>query len=148
MKEILFVAVALFAVTVLNAQTTKNEQIVNLFSGVAVMADANFDDQLPIKSVNEIAAEKADKTAEVTKESLPELLKEAAGYSAVFITVGNHTILKITDLEDCQASGAWGTCMPKGKGFVQKGELQPKEDYINFIIGIPDGQARKIFMFK
>ncbi|MFC0876746.1 hypothetical protein ACE01N_09130 [Saccharicrinis sp. FJH2] len=148
MKKILFAVIAVFSFAVLNAQTSKKETIAKLFTGVMVMSDANLDDQLPIQSVNELAAEKADKTAEVTKETLPDLLKEAAGYSAVFMTVGNHTIVKITDLKDCQASGAWGTCMPKGEGYVQKGELQPKEGYINFIIGVPDGQVRKIFMFK
>ena len=148
MKKILFVAVVIFSCTQMNAQTSKKETIAKLFSGVLVMADANLDDQLPIKSINELAAEKADKTAGVSKETLPDLLKEAANYSAVFITVGNHTIVKITDPKDCQVSGAWGTCMPKGEGYVQKGELQPQSAYINFIIGVPDGQIRKIFMFK
>ncbi|MFB6317175.1 hypothetical protein [Saccharicrinis sp. FJH54] len=148
MKKILFIAVAVFSFAVLNAQTSKKETIAKLFSGVMVMADANLDDQLPIESINDLAAQKAVKTADITKESLPELLKEAKDYTSVFITVGNHTIVKITDLDDCQASGAWGTCMPKGEGYVQKGDLQPKSGYINFIIGVPDGQSRKIFMFK
>lgn len=148
MKKILLVCFALFTLSLVQAQSTKREQIAQLFSGVMVMSDNALDAQLPIKSINALAKEKAAKTAEVSKANLPDLLKEAGTYSAVYITVGNHTIVKITNLEDCQVSGAWGTCMPMGKGYIQKGDLQSKEGYINFIIGVPDSQKRMIYMFK
>lgn len=148
MKKFLFLSIAICSMLVLNAQTSKKELIAQMFSDVMVLSDASIDDQLPIVSINEIAMVKADKAAEVTKDNLSDLLAEAKNYKTVYMTVGKHTIVKITDLNDCQASGAWGTCMPKGEGYVQKGELQAREGYINFIIGIPDSQKRMMFMFK
>lgn len=148
MKKLLLLTLVCCAFTISNAQTSKKEQITELFSGVSAMADVSISEQLPIQSVNISAAEKADKSVALTGENIETVLKEAANYSAVFITVGVHTIVKITDLADCKASGAWGTCMPMGEGFVQKTGLNAKKDYINNIIGVPDTQRRTVFMFK
>ena len=146
-KLVLLVLCSTFFVAV-NAQKNKKELVAKMFSGVMVMADAQVSAQTPIASINELAAEKAHKSAELNKKNIETLLAEAKNYTSVFVTVGNHTIVKITDLADCKPSGAWGTCMPKGEGYVQKGDMESKTDYINFIIGVPDGQTRTIYMFK
>ena len=49
---------------------------------------------------------------------------------------------------DCIQSGSWGACMPYAKGYIKKGSLIEKEDYINNIIGIPDSQLRKVYLFN
>ena len=86
---------------------------------------------------------------ELTKENVDEILEIAKEYKSCYITVGIHTIVRITNLEDCSPSGAWGTRMPKGKGYVQRaGVLNEKVDYIKNIIGRPDSQTRKVFLFK
>jgi hypothetical protein len=38
--------------------------------------------------------------------------------------------------------------MPYVEGYVKKGELQPKADYANNIIGLPDTQERIMYLFN
>jgi hypothetical protein len=103
----------------------------------------------PIITISELASSKADKSIVITKDNIESAMAEAKNYKTSFIIVGKHTIVKITDLNDCTQSNAWATCMPKGVGYIQKGgELIKDEDYINNIIGIPDSQTRTLFLFE
>lgn len=102
----------------------------------------------PIESFINGAESEATKIVTFTKNNAEDALKEAANYKHQVITVGNHTIVKINDLENCKASGSWGACMPYAKGFIKKGDLVAQEDYINNIIGMPDDQERKLFLFE
>jgi len=133
----------------LSAQNTKFEIVKEFVSGVITFNDEFADLGQPIATINELAEKQADKTVELTKENITETLALAKNYKTCIITVGVHTIVKITDLDDCSPSGAWGACMPKGTGYVQKaGILNEKSDYIKNIIGRPGSQERKVYLFK
>lgn len=131
------------------AQQSKAETL-QAFLGNALTLDMETVNQgEPIISISEAANKNAAKSIVITKDNIESALAEAKNYKTSFIIVGNHTIVKITDLADCTQSGAWGTCMPKGIGYIQKsGELNKNEGFINNIIGIPDGQVRTLYLFS
>lgn len=133
----------------LSAQNTKVEILKEFLSGVVILDVKKVDLGQPIVSIKELAQVKADKTMDLTKENIVEALNIAKTYKTCIVTVGEHTLIKITDFKDCSPSGAWGVCMPKGKGYVQKnGVLNEVDDYIKNIIGRPDSIERKIFLFN
>ena len=102
----------------------------------------------PIVSFQEGAEKEAYKVFTLAKEDAEDLLNTSKGFRHCVITVGDHTIVKIRDYEDCTQSGSWGFCMPMVEGYVKKGELIHRKDYANNIIGTPDNQERKVFLFK
>ncbi len=127
----------------------KAETLKTFLSGVMTINPATLDKGEPLISVAALADSLADQSMQLTKDNIGEALKEAANYANTIIIVHPHTIVRITDLNDCRQSGAWKTCMPMGKGYIQKqGTLHEKQDYINNIIGVPDGQSRTIYFFK
>ena len=131
------------------AQQSKVETLQSFLGDVISLDASTINTGEPLVTVSELAAGKAAKSIEITKENIESALATAKSYKTSIIIVGRHTIVKITDLDDCTQSGAWGTCMPKGVGYIQKsGELNKKEGYINNIIGIPDGQKRMLYLFK
>lgn len=133
----------------LSAQNTKVEILKEFLSGVVILDVKKVDLGQPIVSIKELAQVKADKTMDLTKENIVEALNIAKTYKTCIVTVGEYTLIKITDFKDCSPSGAWGVCMPKGKGYVQKnGVLNEVDDYIKNIIGRPDSIERKIFLFN
>ncbi|MBL4560557.1 MAG: hypothetical protein JKX79_06185 [Labilibaculum sp.] len=148
MKKSIFILFVLFGFA-LSAQNTKVEVLKEFLKGTLQLDVAAIDLGQPIFSINKLASVKADKVIDLTKENVAEVLAEAKSYSACIITVGVHTIVKVTDFEDCSPSGAWGTCMPMGKGYIQKaGVLNEASDYLKNIIGRPGSQERKVFLFK
>ena len=133
----------------LSAQNTKLEVLKEFVAGVIDFNDEFADLGQPITTINKLAEQQADKTIELTKDNIEETLKMAKSYKTCIITVGVHTIVKITDFEDASPSGAWGASMPMGKGYIQKaGVLNEKNDYIKNIIGRPGSQERKVFLFN
>ena len=148
MKKSIFIFFILFGFA-LSAQNTKVEVLKEFLKGSFQLDVATIDLEQPIFSINELATVKADKVFDLTKENVTEVFTEAKNYSTCIITVGVHTIVKVTDFEDCSPSGAWGTCMPMGKGYIQKaGVLNVARDYLKNIIGRPGTQERKVFLFK
>ncbi len=148
MKKSILIFFVLASLT-LSAQNTKVEVLKEFLKGSIVLNASDLDMGQPIISVKALATEKADKVIELTKENISETLVEAKKYNTCFIIVGVHTIIKVTDFDDCSPSGAWGVCMPMGKGYIQKaGVLNEVEDYIKSIIGRPATQERKVFLFK
>jgi len=133
---------------IVNAQDTKAATIKEFLKDVISLENEKVSTVAPIKSFNEIAKTKAAKTITLTKENAKESMAEIKNYKNCVITVGRHTIVKVTDAEKCVNSGAWGASMPYGEGYIQKGVLTPQKDYINNIIGIPDTQERLMFLFK
>jgi hypothetical protein len=132
-----------------NAQNTKLEVLKEFVSGVVDFKDEFADLGQPIRTINKLAEQQADKAMDLTKDNINECLELAKSYKTCIITVDVHTIIKITDLEDCSPSGAWGASMPMAKGYVQKaGVLNEKNDYIKNIIGRPGADSRKIFFFN
>nr|WP_321450504.1 hypothetical protein [uncultured Carboxylicivirga sp.] len=129
-----------------NAQT-KVETLTEFLNGIIKFEDATIQEGTPIIDIKELAASQADKVMDLNKETIAEVLETANAYHFCVITVGVHTIARITDLENCQQSGSWGQCMPMSEGYVQKGGLTVKNDYLNNIIGIPNKQERKVYFF-
>lgn len=143
--NVLAALMLLLAVSV-NAQT-KVETLTEFLDGIIKFENTTIQEGTPIADIKELAAAQADKVMDLNKETIAETLETAKAYHFCVITVGVHTIARITDLENCQQSGSWGQCMPMGEGYVQKGGLTNKNDYINNIIGIPNSQERKVFFF-
>ena len=141
------IALLLCLATSLNAQT-KVETLTEFLDGIIKFENASLNEGTPIKDIKVLAGEQADLTKDLTKENIKEVLETAKSYHFCVITVGIHTITRITDLEYTQMSGSWGTKMPMGEGYVQKNGLNLKNDYINNIIGIPNSQERKIYFFN
>ncbi len=102
----------------------------------------------PIENFKTIAKDNAKKTIKINKDNIVASLEEAKSYKHAVITVGMHTIVKITDLSNCKTSASWGACMPYAEGYVKKGSLKPKADYVNNIIGTPDSQERSLYLFN
>jgi len=148
MKKSIFIFFVLFGFA-LSAQNTKVEVLKEFLKGTIQLDAGDIDLRQPIFSINELASAKADKVIDLTKENIIEVLAEAKNYSICIITVGVHTLVKITDFDDCSPSGAWGVCMPMGKGYIQKaGVLNEVSGYLKNIIGRPGSQERKVFLFK
>jgi len=148
MKKLALIVVSVFLVNVFGsyAQVSKAEILQNFVKEAIELSD--LDHGAPIMSFNDQAGQKAAKTFIISKVNIKESLTEAKKYKNCIITVGFHTIVKVVDFEDCKQSGAWGTCMPKGMGLIQKGNFVSKDNYINNIIGVPDSQERKMFLFN
>ena len=140
--------ILLISLTTIQAQQNKAETIKDFLTDAISLDNETMSNTSPIESFNTIAKEKASKSLILTKENMEESLASAAKFKHCVITVGTHTIVKITDLENCIHSGSWGTCMPYGEGYIQKGSLLPYKDYINNIIGMPDSQKRMMFLFE
>lgn len=102
----------------------------------------------PIADFEKTAKATALKFTALNKDNIKQVLEEAKIYSHSIIIVEDHTIVEITDLENCKSSGSWGACMPYGNGYIKKGDLVKEKDYINNIIGLPDNQKRTIYFFK
>lgn len=139
----------LFFVCIACSQNKKPEKIKRAVDEVIEINSEELSGSQPISQLAKAAAEKADKTISINKSNISQSLDEARKYNKVLIIVGNHTLVKIKDFDDCQKSTAWGTCMPKGEGLTQKdGDFKKKTDYINNLIGLPDKQTRTMYLFK
>lgn len=113
----------------------------------------NLDDSLkesrqPIKAIASLAKRDADKIITLDPANIAQALEEAKNYAEAIIIVGNHTVVKITDFNDCKKSSSWKTNMPYGKGFVQNKGLNKCSDYLNQLIGQPDKQPRVLYLFS
>ena len=148
MKTTLLIILLCMSVPVL-AQQSKGEILQEFLGSVIQLNEEILTHSEPIAGVAELAKNTAAKSMEITKENMAAFLTEARNYQNVIIITGRHTIVKITSLDDCVQSGAWGVCMPKGVGYVQQGgELKEMEGFINSIIGVPDAQKRTAFLFN
>lgn len=107
-----------------------------------------IDDKAPISYFESLAKESASETIEISDNNISDVLSTAKNYPHCIIIVEDHTIVKISSLDDCKQSGSWGACMPMAEGYIKKGDLEFQEDYINNIIGIPDNQSRIALFFK
>ncbi|TLX73675.1 hypothetical protein E9993_14550 [Labilibacter sediminis] len=130
------------------AQEAKDVTIQKFTKGILSFPEGELSRYTPISSFNKEALDNAAKSGNLTKENMAGYMAEAKNYKYCLITVGTHTIVKITDLNKTIMSGSWGCKLPYGEGYIQKGSLNFKQDYINNIIGIPDSQRRMIFFFE
>ena len=102
----------------------------------------------PIVSFKELAKEIAVDKMVVSKKNIKKVLIKSKEYSNCVIVTGNHTIVKIISFENCQQSGSWKACMPLIEGYIKKGKLNYKKDYMNNVIGTPDKQERVAYFFN
>jgi hypothetical protein len=84
----------------------------------------------------------------VSKKNIKKVLIKSKEYSNCVIVTGNHTIVKILSFDNCQQSGSWKACMPTVEGYIKKGKLNYKKDFMNNVIGKPDKQERVAYFFK
>jgi len=108
----------------------------------------NKETKTPIISFKSFADSKSEKSITLTKTNIAASLIKAKEYKYCIIIVSNHTLVKILDLNNCKQSGSWDACMPYAEGYIKKGELKYQKDYINNIIGLPDSQERKMYLFN
>lgn len=101
----------------------------------------------PIDTFKALASTAAKEIIKINENNIKDVLAKAKGFNHVVITVEDHTIVKIIDLNDCKPSGSWSACMPKAEGYIKKGDLMYNNDYINNIIGLPDNQERLLYLF-
>jgi hypothetical protein len=131
------------------SQNKKQEKLKCIVDDVIQIDPDKLSGSEPISQLAKVVADKAYKTISLNKSNMSESLDEARNYNKVLIIVGTHTLIKIKNFDDCQKSTAWGACMPKGVCLTQKGgDFEKETDYINNLIGLPDGQNRKMFLFK
>ncbi len=102
----------------------------------------------PIDHFKTLANDIADKKIVFTADNIKKVLVKARDYSSCVIITANHTIVKIDDLDECQQSGSWKACMPMCSGYIKRGKLNYKIDYMNNVIGRPDDQERVAFYFN
>jgi predicted DNA-binding protein (UPF0251 family) len=127
---------------------SKTDTMTAFVEGIIELEGEKINDNEPLISIREIASKQAAKTIQITKGNIEPALQEARSYKHAIIMIGKHTIVKITDFNDCKKSTSWGTSMPYGKGYIQKNGLNSTSDYLNNIIGVPDKQARTLFLFN
>lgn len=131
-------------------KTTKQESDNNadsaLLEDITLLENKEY--KTPIITFKDFAISNSEKSIALTKKNISKSLTKARNYKHCVIIVGLHTIVKISDLKNCKQSGSWGACMPHAEGYIKKGELIYKKDYINNIIGLPDTQERTMYLFN
>ena len=89
-----------------------------------------------------MAEEIAEDKIILSEKNIKIVLIKSKEFSNCVIITGNHTIVKIISFDNCQQSGSWKACMPAVEGYIKKGKLNYKKDFMNNVIGIPDKQER------
>lgn len=103
----------------------------------------------PVEVLIEDAQESADRSLTFYVGNAERALSVAKGFEYAIVVIGKHTVVKIVSYEDCTNSGSWGICMPLAEGYVRRrGNMEPVGDYMNNIVGTPDDQDRKIYLFN
>jgi hypothetical protein len=102
----------------------------------------------PIESFQKNAVRLANETVTFDQSNIKQVLIKARDYHCCVVVTSNHTIVKIDDLDLCQQSGSWKSCMPKCSGYIKKDKLIFKNDYMNNVIGTPDDQQRIAYFFN
>jgi hypothetical protein len=142
------VLAGLFCFGLMFAQENEDFVIKDFTDGIITFAEDELSVHSPISSVNKAGAQQAARIIVLTKDNMAESLEVAKKYKACIITVGSHSIVKITDYSKTIMSGSWGCRFPFVEGYIQKGTLNFMQDYCNNIIGIPDSQRRTMFLFN
>ena len=131
--------------TKLKEDGNENNVVSNFLSDVqSLEIDTNTNSIVAFK---ELAEEIADNKMLVSKKNIKKVLIKSKDYSNCVVVTGNHTIVKIISFDNCQKSGSWEACMPFVEGYIKKGKLNYKKDYMNNVIGTPDGQQRVAYFF-
>ena len=154
MKNLLIIGAILFMFSCAAEESNNNETEVVVQPNIVTDFIANTKslekstEKQQIVRFTEVADSTAERSLVLTKESAERIFAEAKNYKHCIIITGEHTVVKVTDLTKRQASGSWAIDMPYGEGYVKKGTLTFKEDYVNNIFGRPDSQKRKVYLFN
>ena len=149
MKKVLTIIVAsFFLIGCGNSSKNLNNQpniVTEFLRDISTLE--NDTNKRPIDNFKTLANEIADEKIVFSADNIKEILVKARDFSSCVIVTANHTIVKIDDLDDCQQSGSWKACMPMCSGYIKRGKLNSKTDYMNNVIGRPDEQERVAFFF-
>lgn len=152
MKKAIFILA--MCLSLLSCNSDSSENIVNEGANTVTLFLEDVNSLLtdssknPIVAFSELAENMAGEVIALDKNNVANALEKAKNFSKAVVVVENHTIVKVTSFEDCQQSGSWGGCMPKGEGFIKKGGLNYQNDYINNIIGVPSAKQVTLYLFK
>ena len=131
------------------AQISNDSLIKEFTKEISFISGIDLDIGMPIKTINRVFKESADLKMLLTPATIENAMTKAKNFNYAFITVNDHTLLKITDYANCKDSGYWQYCMPLGDAYIQKkGKLIKMSDYLNNIIGIGSEKTRTIYFFK
>ena len=126
-------------------QVQKNTVTKFLINVKLLESDTNTN---PIVAFKDLAEEISVDKIVVSKKNIKKVLIKSKEYSNCVIVTGNHTIVKILSFDNCQQSGSWEACMPTVEGYIKKGKLNYKKDFMNNVIGKPDKQERVVYFFN
>lgn len=103
----------------------------------------------PVEALIQDAQANAERALTFYVGNAERALSVAKGFEYAVVVIGNHTVVKIVSYDDCLESGSWGICMPLAEGYIRRrGNMEPVGDYMNNIVGTPDDQNRKIYLFN
>lgn len=151
-QKLILIASCLIFVALISACSSSNSESNPSNDSIALNFVNNIESlnsvKDPIKSFIASANIASSKTSALNKENAGSVFEELSNYKSFVVVVEDHTVVLVTNVQDCKQSGSWGACMPKGNGYIKKGELVYQEDYINNIIGRPDSQKRTVYFFE
>ncbi|MBK3516622.1 hypothetical protein [Carboxylicivirga marina] len=127
---------------------TNAETLQEFLGDVISFEDVKLDPNRPMTKIRQLASVQADTLYVLTPANANEVFKTATVYQHCIVFTGSHTIARVTDFEKTLASGSWKTKMPYAEGFIQRGDMSKKNDYLNNIIGMPSDQKRVVFLFR
>lgn len=127
--------------------TSKSEIVSGFLNNISSLENVEGKKN-PIVKFKELAANEANEVMSISKDNIDDVISKAKQYKNCVVTVKDHTIVKISDVNDCKQSGSWAACMPYAKGYIKRGDLVLQEDYINNIIGLPNSQERTAYFFN
>lgn len=103
----------------------------------------------PVQQLIDDAKKNADQKLTFYVANADKALEVASGYEYAIVITGNHTVVRILSYDDTEMSGSWGIPMPLVEGYIRRGgRMEPVADYMNNIVGMPDDQDRKIYLFN
>lgn len=152
MKNTIYLLILLFSIACSSNTENKkknsfeSEYVQNILNDISTIEQV--DSVNPILLFKRLAKQDAKMILSISADNMDMILREAKAFRHCIITTGDHTLIKITDLENCQQSGSWKVCMPYAKGYIKKQTYTYQEDFVNNLIGIPDDQERKAFLFN
>ncbi len=147
MRRVGFLIVLSFIGIIATYAQTNQQKPTEVFNGVLDFSDANINESRPVSGIIQISARQADTVFFLTKGNVNNVMKQAKEYKHCIIAVGTHTVVLVNSWSKVSKSGSWNYYLPYGIGYIQRGELINKEDYIKNIIGTPDSQRRTVFLF-
>lgn len=153
MKQVYFVFLLLVSLFTLQSCTSDSSEQAKSKEVQAVLenidAVKSFENGAKVISdFQDKANSQANEVINLRKSNIAAFFEKAKYFEHCIITVGEHTILKVTDLEDCQTSGSWAACLPLAEGYIRSNGWVYKKDYANQLIGTPDDQKRFAYLFN